>query len=119
MLVNKTGLLEHIMTQLIETKSRLHGLGLPDHQVEKINFPLKNASSKLYDFYLGYKSEIETNEHLQKENEELNRRVIELQQADMTHEYNNAEALRVWPQIEQQIRDDEREKILAELKLKQ
>ncbi len=32
-------------------------------------------------------------------------RIINLQQSDMTHEYNNAEAERVWPQIKQQIED--------------
>lgn len=32
-------------------------------------------------------------------------RIINLQQSDMTHEYNNAEAARVWPQIKEQIEE--------------
>lgn len=57
-------------------------------------------------------------QELKKENEELKERVINLQQADMTHEYNNAEAERVWPQIEEQIREDERQKLQSTIEEK-
>ena len=45
----------------------------------------------------------------------MNKRVIDLQCADMTHEYNNAEAERAWPQIKQQIIDEAIEGIKPQL----
>jgi chromosome segregation ATPase len=69
MKVDEIGWLESIMTQLVETKSRL--LNESEEAYNNVSHPLESASSQLYDFYTQYKSQSTELEELKAENETL------------------------------------------------
>lgn len=87
---------------------------------EELSGRLQKALNENVEMYIQLTDDIttlkSTIESRDKEIERLKNEIVELTFDNATHEFNQAEGNRVWPQIEQQIRDDEREKVLAELK---
>lgn len=79
---------------------------------KKENENLKQDAAKMYS------SLMDKNFQLEKENEELKQKVNDLTFDNMTYEYSEAEGNRVWPQIEEQIREDERQKIKSTIEEK-
>jgi len=77
-----------------------------DIQQQKWNTELRTSAEDILIAYDQMRKRIEECEGKEKEIAELKRQVNDLTMDNMTHEYNQAEAERTWPQFKQQIIDE-------------